>query len=368
MVWDAEISAVVESVYAATLLPDAWSSWVARTTDWLGGIAAGFTVWDKATSSARYQILQHPDARAIDRYVDEEIWRLDPQMPVLHAIRRVAVYTDVEQLDRDEPATREYLRWQMSNANMGHYLSVGTPLSDTLTAGLSIHRAVEDGATPSETQARLAAIVPHVQNALRLGFRHTAMLDAAWWDGLLAQQDEPALLLDEQGGLLRASPSAEALLGGHDGLDVRHGQLVAAHPASDARLQAIIAGAIRVVDASAGAASIARRAGRAALIVSAFPLVRKARPLSPFEAAALVTIVDPIRIRPTRPALWRDAFALTPREAVLAAELLAGHSLESAAATMEMSRNTARTHLRQLFAKTGCSRQSDLVRLLMRIG
>jgi DNA-binding CsgD family transcriptional regulator len=40
-----------------------------------------------------------------------------------------------------------------------------------------------------------------------------------------------------------------------------------------------------------------------------------------------------------------------------------GHSIESLAACMDISPNTAKTHMRAIFAKTQTSRQSELMHL-----
>jgi len=54
-------------------------------------------------------------------------------------------------------------------------------------------------------------------------------------------------------------------------------------------------------------------------------------------------------------------FKLTPAEAALAKALKSGMSLSEAAEARGVSRNTARTHLARLLAKTGSRRQSELV-------
>jgi DNA-binding CsgD family transcriptional regulator len=55
---------------------------------------------------------------------------------------------------------------------------------------------------------------------------------------------------------------------------------------------------------------------------------------------------------------------LTPAEARLARDLVAGLTLAQAAAGGGVSESTARTHLKNIFYKTGLTRQSDLVALL----
>ena len=59
-------------------------------------------------------------------------------------------------------------------------------------------------------------------------------------------------------------------------------------------------------------------------------------------------------------------FGLTPTEASLAMLLANGLTLDEASDELGVSRNTARTHLRAVFSKTGVSRQTGLVSLILR--
>ena len=59
--------------------------------------------------------------------------------------------------------------------------------------------------------------------------------------------------------------------------------------------------------------------------------------------------------------LLRCHFGLTPAEARLALHLAAGETLRSADAKLRMTYETARTHLKSIFQKTGTCRQAELV-------
>jgi DNA-binding CsgD family transcriptional regulator len=59
--------------------------------------------------------------------------------------------------------------------------------------------------------------------------------------------------------------------------------------------------------------------------------------------------------------LLRSHFGLTPAEAKLALHLVAGETLRSAEVKLSISYETARTHLKNIFNKTGTSRQAELV-------
>src|SRR5262245_17474093 len=59
--------------------------------------------------------------------------------------------------------------------------------------------------------------------------------------------------------------------------------------------------------------------------------------------------------------LLRCHFGLTPAEARLALQLVAGETLRAAAVKLGISYETARSHLKHIFNKTGTCRQAELV-------
>lgn len=60
-------------------------------------------------------------------------------------------------------------------------------------------------------------------------------------------------------------------------------------------------------------------------------------------------------------------FGLTKAEATLAETLMVSEDLSAAASSLQVSRNTAKTHLASIFEKTGTRTQSQLTRLLARL-
>lgn len=61
----------------------------------------------------------------------------------------------------------------------------------------------------------------------------------------------------------------------------------------------------------------------------------------------------------------RTSYGLTKSETETAVQLIRGHSPDEIAAMRQVSINTVRTQLKQIFSKTGAQRQSDLVRMLI---
>jgi len=63
--------------------------------------------------------------------------------------------------------------------------------------------------------------------------------------------------------------------------------------------------------------------------------------------------------------LLRSQFGLTPAEARLALHLVAGETLRSAEVKLSIRYETARTHLKNIFDKTGTCRQAELLVVIL---
>ena len=95
-------------------------------------------------------------------------------------------------------------------------------------------------------------------------------------------------------------------------------------------------------------------------------------PLSPQSSSLISTRMASAAIFISRPRElqipWKKLvtqYKLTPAEVKLASILTEGKSLDAAAKQLSVSINTAKTHLRSIFSKTGTNRQAELVSLLL---
>lgn len=78
----------------------------------------------------------------------------------------------------------------------------------------------------------------------------------------------------------------------------------------------------------------------------------------------LATLFDPARTRSLDPFALGNLFGLTPTEARVAARLADGLTADAIAKEHGTALSTVRTHIRQLLAKFGMSRTTDVIRLL----
>lgn len=179
------------------------------------------------------------------------------------------------------------------------------------------------------------------------------------------------VLVDSAGTVITANAAAHAIVAHTGVLGIHDGRLHALRQAD----QQLLLGHVRQK------AEQQRAQGVDPDCYAAFALLRDDHPLpvtvmirpgpsfgpvsAPLRRTAIVILRDPARrLKLAAPDL-EQLFDLSPAEARLAQLLADGLSMEEAALQLGVSRNTVRSQLQAVFAKTGTNRQGDLVRLLL---
>jgi len=101
-----------------------------------------------------------------------------------------------------------------------------------------------------------------------------------------------------------------------------------------------------------------------AIVIHVIPLHRTSSDI--FDRSAAVIAVTGYAVDGNLPSdtVLRGLFDLSAAEAGVAGDLSAGHTVKDIAARRRISMATARTHLMQIFRKTGTSKQGQLIALL----
>jgi DNA-binding CsgD family transcriptional regulator len=169
----------------------------------------------------------------------------------------------------------------------------------------------------------------------------------------------PAAFVTDRGTLLAANPRFTALLG-KEILDVRKGLRF-----PDANVDALYNQALARLRSDKVGRSIPLPSQEARLrgILHVVPICGEARDIFSSGGAILV-IAGASTQGGLSQELLQGLFDLTPAEARLARGLMQGLTLADAAHQFGVAEATIRTQLKALFAKTGQSRQSELVRML----
>jgi len=208
----------------------------------------------------------------------------------------------------------------------------------------------------------LSSLVPHLRIAFDLHARLTTThAESQLFSSAMAGLAVATLILDREGRILRRNAVADQMLDEGDVIAERGGRIETRTGAADRMITRILsepppAGAGTQFDLATPSGHAIRARARAV-------------PSSAYGDGAWVALFlfDPAHSAGPSGETLRDRFQLTPSEAALALRLARGESLADAASGLTIAYNTARSHLRAIFAKTGTHRQGQVVALLRRI-
>jgi DNA-binding CsgD family transcriptional regulator len=247
----------------------------------------------------------------------------------------------------------------------------GNVLSDARGTGLiCLQREAgrpEFSAADIEAMERLA---PHLRRALQMHrqFAPLRQLVGAFTD-IVDRLAVGAIILDENGRVFHRNGAAHDIIAQRDGLVLTTANgLAATDRAANARLTRLVSSVLANEDDAAGGQVIVPRAeGRPPYVVLVAPA--RTQMLTPFgltsPRGAVLLINDPDSVARTRLSSVMAAYRLTAAELALLERLVAGASLTEYCEERGISINTAKFHLRALFAKTDTHSQMALVRFAL---
>jgi len=251
-----------------------------------------------------------------------------------------------------------------------HVLAVDIAASGSGTFRMRITRPESAPDFSEAEKAFCSRLIPHLSRVLRLNVmlgRNESLRSI--YSQVIGRLSVATLVVDAGGRIVEQNQVARELLASGDGLKSVGGRLEAYYPGDNQRLYQLLRGTLRKgVNDSSGqteALSISRPSGRVGL-----GLVVEAVPAGEWrddgdEPVLLVYVRDAEERMLLSDAMARQLFGFTPSETALVIELANGLSLEEAAQSLGIRRNTARAHLRAVFSKTGVRRQTELVRIIL---
>ncbi len=217
-----------------------------------------------------------------------------------------------------------------------------------------------------EAQAHLLeTLAPHLQRAAAV---HSLLAQTrATANALSAAAGFAVFLVSATCRILYANAKAEELLRRRAGLRYMGGRLAAANPALTQRLQALAHSSSWPACSEGemgGSFGLKRGENCSPLLAHVVPLAAS-RAASVFDIdrpAAAVFVVDPTAGLTAQIDRFALQFGLTPAETRVLAEIIGGSGLLAAAAKLNITELTARSHANRIFAKTGTTRQTGLIR------
>lgn len=364
-----QFSILVEALYEAALNPEGWHGMAPRIATAFNAPSCAFQLRDTtATKTTRLSHTANYDERAINDYVS--YFHADD--PFVKGGLKAGIGVPI--LGQDVISQNQFLNSEIYNdygkrIGVCHLVGAMLPVSQIAVGGIGIHRAAEASVFDAQDKAAFSLLVPHLTRALQLHARINGLKrDRQIGFETLEALSVGVMVVSNTGRLLFANRLAERLLRLGQGITISHGHLHAQIAARNPALQKAIRDASLVVtggSVSAGGIIAMPRHEASSLSLVICPAPSGAVGNDLLGSAAIIFVNNPDdKCTPTQAALI-EQFRLTPAEARLTAGLLDGEQLEECAARIGISLHTVKVQLRQVFAKTGCSRQAELIRKVL---
>ncbi|HTA99396.1 MAG TPA: helix-turn-helix transcriptional regulator [Bradyrhizobium sp.] len=350
------MSRLVDRIYECAFVPDLWPEILAELAH-LGGALSGWLCI--SNGSAVHWSASSKEARNDLRPLMESGWitRSERFNRLLRAeqtgfISDSILYTPEER--RSDPAYRDLLHprgmgWASATA-------IALPTGDDMV--IALERAYDQGSASPAVLETLNEVHCHLARASFVAAR-MQLERARAASQVFALLGIPALVFADNGKILAANQLIETLSGF---IAWRAKDQIAL---MDACADALLRDAIAMTDQddAPSVRSFPLRNKSSAMIAHVVPIRGSARDV--FSRCAAMLMLTPVT-RPEAPSveLIRSLFDLTPAEARVARGLAAGQTVKVIAAESGTSTNTVHTHVNAVLAKTGYSRQSDVVALL----
>ncbi len=179
------------------------------------------------------------------------------------------------------------------------------------------------------------------------------------------------LVCNRDGEIVYRNEMSQSLLAAKDGLIEINGRLSSLHDVDTRNLRRAISDVMEIRK-SDGVDYVALTLNRGfdggfleVLIEPVLPPSSQVRLNDPDRILAIVTAAIRPHCVTTRDDVLRDLYRLTQAEARVVGALVNGCSLTQIAEELKVSKNTIRSQLQSIFSKTGTSRQSALVNLIL---
>ena len=359
----------IRSIYGAATAPEQWPEALQAIADCTDDVGA-VLLWrrdDGSFGTIVSPALEISHSDYIAHWSTRDIRAIRAIERGYHLSRDVA--TDRDVVDDDEIATDPFYRDYLIPHGLGWFAATSVGPDPRVVVIVSVQRRFDRPRFDDAELRFVAEMGRHVEQAMRLGIRlFDGRLQRDGLAGVLSAMNVGVFGLDSLGRVTMRNPAATKFL--DNGLQLHNERLrpqweTGGKAFADLLARTLAGGAppepkpVLLSDPAAGTR----------LVTHIVPVDVAADAVEPMladtRAFVFVSKLEPGH--PVDPAVLRDLLGLTLNEARIASLVGSGLQPRGTAELLGISEETARTVLKRVFAKTGVSRQAELVALLARL-
>lgn len=265
----------------------------------------------------------------------------------------------------------EFYKNFLEPVDVFHILGADINTVDGAQCRIRISRGRDDKPFGNEEKALLTHFIPHLERSIKIHMQLNRIeAERNLYAGAVNQMAVGTIILDEAGKVLQTNQVADRLIQEKDGLKLVNDGLQVGTARDTQEFRRLVKQSLLSQKSSnpsvVEAMRVQRPSGKADLgiIVRSVPLTDWSEGKQCPTVAIFIS--DPEQQSTAPQEIVRALFDFTPAETQLAMLLANGLTLDEASEELGISRNTSRAHLRSTFSKTGVTRQTMLVRLILR--
>jgi DNA-binding CsgD family transcriptional regulator len=298
-------------------------------------------------------------AGSFEAYIREG-WHLrDERIRGVDRMMQYGVVDDLDLFNVDTIAKHPYYQEFLAPHRLRWFAGVRISCGDELWC-LSIQRTIDQGPFSETEKGQLARLSKRLSTSAAIA-RALGASAAAGALEAFEISGTAVVLIDRHGKVFKANQSAQRLLVGD--ARIQKGRLVVKDASAMAALNAALQDVLGRRAGGLAAPVALPRGGRRPLL--AYPAkLSSATANALADCQAIMVLIDPDAGPRPPEATLRSVFRLSEAEARLGAQMASGESLETAAERLSIAKETSRTQLKSIFAKTGVHRQAELVAVL----
>lgn len=371
--WQHTFNRLISDLYAGTLEERPWLTFARNLRIWLDCDATGLTLRQAEPGAPSISIWDTREPLSDSAMQKAAVQRsqyghLDPLAQALTQSGDILNIDDV--ICRDALHRTVYYREFLQPHRLEYQLAMCIAEPNGWTCHLSAANSAEGRNFSARDKDYLRDLLPHLEHALRLyTILQQQTLKKEIYQDALNKLAIGTIILNRYGTVLDVSQAAQDILDRSTCLTLVDHRLRPSRPEQRHALRRMIAAATAWSENNRSGAFVDLlrlddyRGEHLGLVVRSSP----SAPWYACDARPRVIIhLSGIDDRSTLESVVARLFGLTASEALLAVRLADGLTITEAAAEIGLTESSARTYSKRIFAKTGTSRQAELVRLVLR--
>ena len=369
---------IIGLIYDAAMDTRLWPQVIEAIVHYTNSKTAIFTALDQLSPSYDFVHTYHIPQACIDAYQDERIKVIDMK---LHAPlwQQIGVGDTIEQNLQSYgqmPGTDEYIFYErcLEPTGICHIAAVLLDQGQHRWAVLGIHRAPDAQPYSPEEHEFLKRIGKHLRRALQI---HRQLCQAKQQKlalgHILDHLKTGVLLLDQQSCLIYANSKAQETLNRSSLIELDRYNRLKVGRGFQAKLDQLIEGAgsnLSQWNKEPGGVMALSAPDQTTLMLTIIPFnlsqLKNTEGL-PEQAYVAVFVTETEQKYYLAADFLKQQYHLSNREIELCELFINEHDLEKIAEYCQLSLSTVRTYFKNIYAKTQCNSQAELIHLLMGI-